>query len=104
LTLRYQYRGEINVEIPIRLQATFPLLGGRRWWFTCPLIVNGRACHRRAGKLFLPPGARYFGCRHCHNLTYESSQDAHKEERLFAWADSYLGLDGELASLSSRGM
>jgi hypothetical protein len=24
---------------------------------------------------------RYFGCRRCHNLTYESSQEAHNAER-----------------------
>jgi hypothetical protein len=24
--------------------------------------------------LYLPYGAKYFGCRHCYNLTYESVQ------------------------------
>jgi hypothetical protein len=45
-----------------------------RWSFICPLIVNGRPCGRRVGKLYLPPSARYFGCRHCHGLTYTSAQ------------------------------
>ena len=27
------------------------------------------------GKLYLPPGARYFGCRRCHELTYRSCQE-----------------------------
>jgi hypothetical protein len=93
VTLQYRWRNEEDIRIPIALQATYPALGGKRWWFTCPLIVNGVACNRRVGKLYLPAGARYFGCRRCHNLTYESSQDAHKTERLFAWAGSYLGLD-----------
>lgn len=84
VTLHYQCRGEIDVRIPIRLQATYPALGGQRWWFTCPLIVNGRACNRRAGKLYLPPGGRYFGCRVCHRLTYVSAQEAHQMERVFA--------------------
>ena len=45
-----------DVRIPIRLQTTPTQFGGRRWWFTCPLIVNGVACNRRVGKLYLPPG------------------------------------------------
>jgi hypothetical protein len=32
-------------------------------------------------KLYLPMGARLFGCRKCHNLTYRSCQKAHFEER-----------------------
>ena len=43
--------------------------GGERWWFTCPLKVNDVNCNRRVGKLYLPPGANYFGCRSCHELT-----------------------------------
>ncbi len=95
LTLHYR-RAEADIRIPIRLQATYPALGGRRWWFTCPLSVNGRECNRRAGKLFLPPGARCFGCRGCHDLVYQSSQEAHQEERLFAWCDSRFGMNGNL--------
>lgn len=61
-----------RVSVPIRLQPTYPHLGGIRWWLTCPLILDGRPCHRRVGTLHLPPGATYFGCRHCHGLTYLS--------------------------------
>jgi hypothetical protein len=56
------------------LTTTRPRFGGLRWWFVCPLILGGRPCGRRVGKLYLPPGARYFGCRHCHELTYTSVQ------------------------------
>src|SRR5262245_13561664 len=45
-----------------------------RWWFVCPLVVRDCPCERRVGKLYLPPGGRYFGCRHCHELTYTSAQ------------------------------
>lgn len=72
------------MRIPVRLQATPTHFGGERWWFTCLLIVNGVACDGRAGKLYLPPGAKYFGCRKCHGLTYRSCQEAHQEKRLFA--------------------
>jgi len=56
--------------------------GGRRWWFICPLVVNGRICNRRVGRLCLASG-KYFGCRHCYNLTYESSKESHKFDSLF---------------------
>jgi hypothetical protein len=84
LTLRYRWRDQDVVELPIRLHATGINSGGRRWWFTCPLSVNGVPCGRRAGKLYLPPGGRYFGCRRCHRLTYRSAQQAHLKERLLA--------------------
>jgi hypothetical protein len=57
--------------------------GGLRWWFTCPLTVNGRHCGRRVGKLYLPPGGRYFGCRRCYDLTYTSCNESHKYDRLY---------------------
>jgi hypothetical protein len=28
--------------------------------------------------LYLPGRARYFGCRHCHDLTYQSAQEHDK--------------------------
>lgn len=47
-------------------------LGGRRWWFVCPLARGDAACARRVRVLYL--AGRYFGCRHCHDLTYRSRQ------------------------------
>jgi len=84
ITLHYRWRDSEDVRISVHLQTTPTQFGGERWWFTCPLIVGGVACNRRAGKLHLPPGAKYFGCRKCHGLTYRSCQEAHQEERLFA--------------------
>jgi hypothetical protein len=52
--------------------------GGVRWWVRGPFPRGGRLCRRRCGKLYLPPSARYFACRVCYNLTYESSQEAHR--------------------------
>jgi hypothetical protein len=66
------------VDYRVDLTATWPHLGGLRWWFVCPLLVGGVACRRRVGKLYLPPRARYFGCRHCHRLTYTSCQEHDK--------------------------
>ena len=42
--------------------------GGRRPWFVCP----NTKCGRRVGKLYLR--GRYFLCRHCHDLVYESQR------------------------------
>ena len=81
ITLRYCWDDTESVRIPIRLQSTPTNFNGERWWFTCPLIVGGVACNRRVGKLYLPPGARYFGCRKCYGLTYRSCQEAHQYER-----------------------
>ena len=67
-----------DVELRIPLQTTIPRFGGVRWWFTCPLVVRGRSCERRVGKLYLPSGGLYFGCRHCYDLTYTSCQESHK--------------------------
>jgi hypothetical protein len=69
------YRLPEAVCIPVFLQRTRPHFGGWRWWFTCSLIVGGVPCNRRVGKLYLPPGSLYFGCRHCHGLVYRREPD-----------------------------
>ena len=51
---------------------TSPQWGGLRYWFCCPLPRNGSVCGRRVGKLYLPPGGAYFGCRQCYQLAYQS--------------------------------
>jgi len=67
-----------EVDYRVELATTPCNFGGVRYWFICPLVVNGRACQRRVAKLYLPPGGRYFGCRHCYNLTYESCKEHDK--------------------------
>ena len=86
----------VGVEEPIWLQTTPSTVGGFRWWFTCPLVVNGRGCGRRVGKLYLPPGGRYFGCRQCHDLTYTSCQESHRYDRLFRSLAADTGVDERL--------
>jgi hypothetical protein len=69
----------------VRLLTTKPHFGGVRWWFACPFSSKDRErCGRRVGKLYLPPGERRFGCRQCHALTYKSSQESHRYDRLCA--------------------
>ena len=66
--------------------------GGLRWWFICPLTANGRYCGRRVGKLYLPPGGRYFGCRRCYDLTYTSCQESHKFDSVLGEIGRPMGL------------
>lgn len=65
--------------------------GGRRWYFRCPIVAQGGPCDRRTMKLYLPPGGLVFGCRECHGLTYTSSQEAHRFDRLFAGIAASIG-------------
>jgi hypothetical protein len=73
---------------PIELIPTGCHLGGRRWWFVCPLRRDGVACGRRVRKLYL--GSRYFGCRHGHALAYSSTQ--HCDARVYAALRGVVGL------------
>ena len=73
---------KLRLDYQVELTTSRPNFGGLRWWFICPLVINGRACKRRVGKLHLPPGARYFGCRDCHQLTYTSCQESRKWDGL----------------------
>ncbi len=67
-----------SFDYGVGVETTPCYFGGIRYWFICPLSLNDRPCCRRVGKLYLPPGARYYGCRHCYNLTYKSCQEHDK--------------------------
>jgi hypothetical protein len=79
--LRFEYSMPIpnsdkrrHLNYPVSLDSTPCNYGGVRWWFICPLVLDGRKCERRCRILYLPPGAIYFGCRECYQLTYECRQ------------------------------
>lgn len=72
-----------EADYTVRMVKAVPHYGGARWYFLCPLVVNGRPCLRRISKLYLPPGGLYFGCRECYGLTYTSSQESHKFDTMF---------------------
>jgi hypothetical protein len=82
-----------SADYRVRLVTTRPRFGGLRWWFICPLVVNGRGCGRRVGKLYLPGRDRYFGCRHCHGLTYTSCQESRKFDGLARLLAHDMGTD-----------
>lgn len=86
LRLAYQVR-DIDMDYRVDLDTTRPNFGGLRWWFLCP--CSGR----RAAKLHLPPGGRYFAHREVHGLTYTSCRESGRFQALAAG----LGLsEGEL--------
>lgn len=99
--LRYSWvwtstRQQDSADYCVGLTTTRPRFGGLRWWFICPLIVGGRACGQRVGKLYLPPRGRYFGCRRCHDLTYRSCQESRKDDGLARLLARNMGEDFEV--------
>lgn len=91
---RLQYKaGEVEVDLPVQIERIPQNFGGDRWWFRCPLVVNGIPCQRRCGKLYLPPGSRYFGCRHCHDLTYTSCNESHQFDSMARLLARDMGVD-----------
>jgi hypothetical protein len=95
--LAARYPAAVRVpECIIRLTPTRPNLGGLRFWFRCPIRRNGKECGRRVRKLYLPPGAKIFGCRCCYNLTYRSAQT--HDPRPYKLAMSLDAIDAALNS------
>jgi hypothetical protein len=58
-----------DVREPVPLTWTACNFGGQRPWFVCP----GAGCGRRVAVLYGP--GKYFLCRHCYDLVYESQRD-----------------------------
>lgn len=81
IELSYSKDGE-QYRYPVSLPSTACHLGGRRVWFRCPAI----GCGRRAAKLYL--GGRYFACRQCYGLAYQS--------QCYGWRDRALTQAGKL--------
>ncbi len=64
-----------QMQYVVEVTSTRCRFGGRRFWLRCPLPRNGGTCKRRVLRLYLPPGGKMFGCRHCHNLAYQVCQE-----------------------------
>jgi hypothetical protein len=58
-----------DVREPVELAWTACNFGGERPWFICP----GAGCGRGVALLYGP--RRYFLCRHCYELVYESQRE-----------------------------
>jgi hypothetical protein len=73
MILLYRYRGGLggewkDVQERVSLDWTACNFGGERPWFMCP----GTGCGRRVAILYGP--GKYFLCRHCYELVYESQR------------------------------
>jgi len=76
LILDYKYKSDDEWESiteSILLSRTRCNYGGTRTWFICPGVKNGIPCQRRVTKLYLV--GKYFCCRHCYELVYESQRE-----------------------------
>ncbi|MDP9477005.1 MAG: hypothetical protein M3R38_15190 [Actinomycetota bacterium] len=74
VVLSYRHRRGIgneweDVRETVPLEWTRCNFGGERPWFLCP----GVGCDRRVAILYGP--GRYFLCRHCYDLRYESQRE-----------------------------
>lgn len=83
IELEYNRNGE-SVRERIRVLKTLQPFGNFRYWMFCPLLRNGYTCNRRCYKMYSSPGQKYFGCRRCMNLTYQSCKDSHKMDGFYA--------------------
>ena len=107
LTFQYTYTNRSNGEkedlnYPVDLVSTPCNYGGRRWWFICTASKNGVYCGRRVGKLCLGSGGKYFACRHCYNLTYESCKDSHKLDGMYTRMAIDLGLTPAMVKMAFK--
>jgi hypothetical protein len=94
-----QYEGDwqdIEEAVPISWASCH--LGGQRPYFRCPGVVNGRHCGRRVAKLYL--GARYFLCRHCYRLAYDSQSEAPHDRLLRRANKRRMALGGDPGTCS----
>lgn len=82
LTLSYRVDGQHDVSLQIHFTSTPTNFGGRRLWFACPMMIDGVPCDRTVGTLHLPPSSTFFGCRTCHDLTYQSCRESSNWKRL----------------------
>ena len=105
--VRFQYTttdrntGEkTKYDYKVQLTTTPCNLGGVRYWFICPLSKKGVYCGRRVAKLYKAPGASYFGCRHCYNLSYESRNET--RSGMFGAFGGVLRVERQMEELRSQ--
>ena len=70
-----------DFDYKVGLTSTACNYGNKRWWFVCPLKIDGVSCGRRVGVLY--KNGDYFGCRHCHDLTYQSKKESRSSKNYY---------------------
>src|SRR5215216_4685911 len=81
VVLSYRHRSRLGgegeeVKEPVSLEWTACNFGGERPWFACP----GAQCGRKVAILYGP--GKYFLCRHCYDLRYESQREDKNDRAL----------------------
>jgi hypothetical protein len=87
IIFHYTYQDSEKIEYRVWFEKTYPNYGGFRYWFLCP----AQGCGKRIAKLYKPPGSRYFACRTCQNLTYESCRESHQFDGLYSRIGADMG-------------
>jgi hypothetical protein len=100
LTYRYRWLDEKwqDVEEPVPIVWTPCHFGGSRPWFVCHGVVDGVLCGRRVAELYGP--GRYFLCRHCYGLAYQSQREQPHERALRRANNIRMRLAGDPGMLS----
>jgi len=71
------FSGQKNeMDYNISLVTTPCNYGGKRYWFVCPLCKKEYCCRRRVGVLYSI--GKWFGCRHCGKIAYQSQFEGGK--------------------------
>jgi hypothetical protein len=83
-----------DLDCSVRLSTTSCNFGERRYWLHCPATRNGRLCFRRVRILYLPTFGDSFGCRRCHDLTYESTRRSKRAVAAQEWWSALLLANG----------
>ncbi len=74
IQLKYLIKNVNKVSYTVRLITTKCNFSGVRYWFICPAIKNNEPCCKRSGVLYKPYNSKYFACRFCYELTYQSKK------------------------------
>lgn len=80
-TIGAQTANPVSYDYPVQLVTSRLSWGKERYWFICPVA----GCGRRVGCLYLAPGGKYFVCRHCNQLSYETRQEGYKDKALYEY-------------------
>lgn len=78
-TIGAKSRKPVNFDYTVRLTTSYLAWDKVRYWFVCPTA----GCGRRVGCLYLPSDCKYFACRHCCNLTYQTRQEGYKDRPIY---------------------
>jgi hypothetical protein len=81
-------REDRGISYMVDLETATPHFGELRWWFICP----NENCNKMVVKLYQAPGADYFLCRKCSNLTYQSCRDSGKSNYIIDALEADTGL------------